>query len=575
MTHSDFFQLMAMFVFVIVAAIPLSSYLHAVYVGRRTWLHPVVGPLEKATYRLVGVDPDGEMTWLAYTASVMGFSAVSIAVLFALLLAQGLLPMNPTHAAGMNPLLAFNVAVAFATNTDWQVYAGETGVSHLVQMVGLTWQNFISAAVGMGVAMALVRGLTRKGVRTIGNFWVDLVRGVLYVLLPLSLVLSIALMGQGVVQSFEGRVTATTLEGTTQAISQGPVASQEAIKELGTNGGGFFNANSAHPYENPTPLSNLLEIAAILLIPAALALCVGRFANHMQQGWALLAVMVILFSIGVTAIYGFERAGNPLLAQAGASQEASDGAPGGNMEGKEVRFGIAGSALFTNATTASSCGAVNSSHDSLMPLSGGMAMLNIALGEIVFGGVGSGLYGMLIFALIAVFIAGLMVGRTPEFLGKKIGPAEMKLAMFAVLALEAGILVIAALATIVPAAAAGTLNAGPHALSEILYGATSAVGNNGSAFGGLSAAEPYYAIALGVGMLIGRYLFIAPVLGIAGSMAAKKIAPPSSGTFPTHGGLFVGLLVGVIVIVGALTFFPVYALGPVLEHLLVGSSRLF
>ncbi|NTU72385.1 MAG: potassium-transporting ATPase subunit KdpA [Coriobacteriia bacterium] len=568
-------QFLLVMAVVIGAAIPLSRYLQLVLDREPTLLDPVLGPVERLTYRVVGVDPAGEMTWLGYAISLLAFSAVSVVTVFILLLAQGALPLNPNGAASMSPILAFNVAVAFATNTNWQVYAGETGVSHLIQMIGLTWQNFMSAAVGVAVAAALVRGLTRTGTRTIGNFWVDLTRTCLFVLLPLCLVLAIMFVGQGVAQNLSAPIRATGPDGAAQTIPQGPVASQEAIKQLGTNGGGFFNANSAHPYENPTPLTNALQVIAILLLPAALALMVGRFAGDMRQGWVLLGAMVLLFVIGLGAIWGLERGGNPLLMGAGAAQTTSEGVPSGNMEGKEVRFGVAGSALFVNATTAASCGAVNTSHDSLMPLSGGVAMLNIALGEVIFGGVGSGLYGMLIFAMIAVFIAGLMVGRTPEYLGKKLGPKDMKLAMFALLALEAGILITAGAAVVTPAAAAATLNAGPHALSEILYGVTSAVGNNGSAMGGLAAAEPFYAVALSIAMLIGRYLFIVPVLGIAGSMATKKVSPASTGTFPTNGLLFVGLLVGVIIIVGALTFFPAYALGPVLEQLLVGTGRTF
>jgi K+-transporting ATPase ATPase A chain len=475
----------------------------------------------------------------------------------------------------MPSLLALNTAVSFVTNTNWQAYSGESGVSYLTQMAGLAWQNFISAGVGIAVAVAFVRGLTRTGRKEIGNFWVDLTRACLFVLLPLSLILGVVLVSQGVIDNFSAPTHATTVEGVAQTIAQGPVASQESIKELGTNGGGFFNANSAHPFENPSPVTNFLEILAILVIPAGLAYMVGKFAGDTRQGWVLLAAMTLIFIVGLSVVYGFERAGNPNLTRAGANQTQTVGSSGGNMEGKEVRFGIAQSSLFVNATTAASCGAVNSAHDSLTPLAGGMAMLNIALGEIVFGGVGSGLYGMLIFAIIAVFIAGLMVGRTPEYLGKKIGPTDMKLAMLSVLALEAGILIIAGVAVVTPAAAAAVLNPGPHGLSEILYAATSAVGNNGSALAGLTASGTFYTIALTIGMFVGRFFFIVPVLGIAGSMAQKKIAPPSSGTFPTTGGLFVGLLVGVIVIVGALTFFPVYALGPVLEQLLMNVGRLF
>jgi len=571
----DLLQIGLYVALVLAVAKPLGTFLFKVYSGERTFLHPVLAPVERTIYRLVGVDASGEMTWVAYSLSMLMFSGVCILVLFALLRLQGVLPLNPAHVPGMPALLALNTAVSFVTNTNWQAYSGETGVSYLAQMAGLAWQNFLSAGVGMAVAVAFVRGLTRAGRKEIGNFWVDLTRSCVYVLLPLSLVLSVALASQGVIQNFSAPVSVRTVEGGSQTIAQGPVASQEAIKEVGTNGGGFFNANSAHPYENPTPLSSLLETLAILAIPAGLAYMVGKFAGDTRQGWVLLAAMTIIFVVGVATVYSFEHAGNPNLERAGASQTATTGSTGGNMEGKEVRFGIAQTSVFVNATTAASCGAVNASHDSLTPLAGGMALLNIALGEIVFGGVGSGLYGMLIFAILAVFIAGLMVGRTPEYLGKKIGPTDMKLAMLAVLALEAGILVIAALSASSPLASSAVLNHGPHGLSELLYAATSAVGNNGSAFAGLTASGAFYTIALTIGMFVGRFFFIVPVLGIAGSMAQKKIAPPSSGTFPTTGGLFVGLLVGVIVIVGALTFFPVYALGPILEQLLMHSGRLF
>jgi len=571
----DLLQLVVFVVLVVAAAKPVGTFLYKVFSGERTFLHPVLAPVERVIYKVVGVNPVGEMTWVAYTVSVFMFSGVCIAVLYALLRLQGVLPMNPAGVPGMPSLLALNTAVSFVTNTNWQAYSGESGVSYLSQMVGLTWQNFISAGVGIAVAVAFVRGLTRVGHKEIGNFWVDLTRACLYVLLPAALLLGVAFVSQGVIDNFNAPTQVTTVEGATQTIAQGPVASQESIKQLGTNGGGFFNANSAHPFENPSPITNVLQMLAILIIPAGLAYMVGKFAGDTRQGWVLLAAMTIIFVICLSVVYGSERMGNPNLTRAGANQAQTAGSSGGNMEGKEVRFGIAQSALFVNSTTSASCGAVNSSHDSLTPLAGGVAMLNIALGEIVFGGVGSGLYGMLIFAIIAVFIAGLMVGRTPEYLGKKIGPTDMKLAMLSVLALEAGILVIAGIAVLYPPAASAVLNSGPHGLSEILYAATSAVGNNGSAFAGLTASGTFYTIALSIGMFVGRFFFIVPVLGIAGSMAQKKIAPPSSGTFPTSGGLFVGLLVGVIVIVGALTFFPVYALGPVLEQLLMNAGQLF
>jgi K+-transporting ATPase ATPase A chain len=571
----DIIQILLVIVVVAALVKPMGSYMYKVFTGERTLLSPVLAPVERLTYRLTGVDPEGDMTWVGYTGAVLAFSLVSFVFLYVLLRVQGWLPLNPAHAPGMDPMLAFNTAVSFMTNTNWQNYAGETGVSYLTQMIGLTWHNFVSAAAGIAIAIAFIRGLTRSACKGIGSFWVDLTRAILYVLLPISFVIAIALASQGVIQNFSGPTHVTTLEGATQSIAQGPVASQEAIKELGTNGGGFFNANSAHPFENPNPLTNFIEIISILIIPAGLTYVVGKMAGDTKQGWVLLAAMVVLFCVGVAVIYGFERAGNPNLTAAGATQVATAGSPGGNMEGKELRFGIAGSALWVNATTATSCGAVNAAHDSLTPLAGGMAMLNIALGEVIFGGAGSGIYGMLIFAIIAVFIAGLMVGRTPEYLGKKIGPTDMKLAMLAVLALEAGILVISGVAAVLPAATASILNAGPHGLSEMLYAATSFVGNNGSAFAGLAGNTPFWNIAGGIGMLVGRFLFIVPVLGIAGSMSCKKVAPASSGTFPTNGPLFVGLLIGVIVIVGALTFFPAYALGPVLENFLMHTGRLF
>ena len=560
---------------VLVVGYPLGLYMARVFAGERTWLTPVLAPVERAVYRLAGVDPSAEMRWTGYASSLLLFNFACFTILYLLLRLQGVLPLNPTAATGMSPDMAFNTAASFVTNTNWQAFAGETGVSHLTQMLGFTWQNFISAASGMTVAVAFIRGLTRKETREIGNFWADLTRSWLYVLLPMSIVIALVYVSQGTVQTLAGAVTAKTIEGVTQVMRVGPVASQEAIKLLGTNGGGFFNANSAHPFENPTPLTNLLQVLSMFAIPAGLTFTFGRMAGRMRQGVVIFAAMAILFFAGLGVIYGFEHAGNPNLTRVGADQVASATQAGGNMEGKEVRFGIADSALYGATTTAASSGAVNGAMTSMTPLAGGMAMLNIALGEVVFGGVGSGLYGMLIFALLAVFIAGLMVGRTPEYLGKKIGPKEMKLAMFAILALAASVLVLTALAISSPAGLAGRLTQGPHGLSEVLYAFTSGVGNNGSAFAGLDAATVFYTTTIGIGMLLGRYLFIIPVLAIAGSMARKKQAPPSSGTFPTDSGMFVGLLVGVVLIIGALTFFPAYALGPVLEHFLMHAGTLF
>ena len=556
-------------------AYPLGLYMARVFGGERTWLTPVFAPVERFVYRAAGVDPASEMPWTGYAVSLLLFNFACFLILYVLLRLQGVLPLNPTQAGAMSPSIAFNTAVSFVTNTNWQAYSGETGVSHLVQMAGFTWQNFISGATGVAVALALVRGLTRKEARTVGNFWVDVTRTWLYVMLPICIVLALVYVSQGAVQTLAGQVTATTIQGAAQTIHLGPVASQEAIKELGTNGGGFFNANSAHPFENPTPLTDLLQVLAIFAIPAGLTFAFGKMAGNMRQGIAVFAAMLLLFAASVAVMYSLESAGNPNLTVAGASQSASATQAGGNMEGKEVRFGIEASSLYASVTTAASNGAVNGSMSSMTPLSGGMAMLNIALGEVAFGGVGAGLYGMLIFSILAVFIAGLMVGRTPEFLGKKIGPKEMKLAMFAVLALESGILIGATIGVSTPAGLAARLNLGPHGLTEIMYAFTSGVGNNGSAFAGLNAATAFYATAIGVAMLVGRYLFIVPVLAIAGSMGPKKQVPPSAGTFPTDSPLFVGLLVGVVLIVGALTFFPAYALGPVLEHFLMHAGRLF
>jgi K+-transporting ATPase ATPase A chain len=569
---ADILRIVLYCVVVVGVGYALGAYMTRVYAGERTWLTPIAAPVERLVYRVAGVDPDAGMPWTSYAVSLLVFNFACFVVLYALLRLQGVLPLNPTGALGMTSDLAFNTAVSFVSNTNWQAYAGETGASHLTQMLGFTWQNFISAATGMAAAVAIIRGLVRREAKHIGNFWADLTRSWLYILLPGAIVLALVFVSQGVVQTLAGQVTAQTLEGAAQPMAVGPVASQEAIKLFGTNGGGFFNANSAHPFENPTPLTDWLQALAIFAIPAGLTFTFGRMAGDRRQGFALLAAMLFLFAVSVSVMYGFERAGNPNLVRAGADQAPSATQSGGNMEGKEVRFGLEQSAVFGSATTAASCGAVNGSMSSMTPMAGGVAMLNIALGEVVFGGVGSGLYGMLVFVLIAVFIAGLMVGRTPEYLGKKIGPKEMKLAMFAVLALEAGILVLASIGVATPAGLAGRLTAGPHGLSEILYAFTSGVGNNGSAFAGLDAASPFYTIGVGIAMLMGRYLFLVPVLAIAGSMAGKKASPPSAGTFPTGTPLFAVLLVGVIVIVGALTFFPAYALGPVLEHFVMSAG---
>lgn len=575
MSTMGLIQIIVYIVVLLLLVKPFGMYMARVYNGEHTLLDPLLRPLERLLYQAAGIDNNRTMRWTSYTLAFLSFSLVSIVILYAILRLQGYLPLNPGHVPGMRPDLAFNTAVSFVTNTNWQAYVGEQAASYFSQMVGLCWQNFMSAAAGMAIAVALLRGLTRHSTQELGNFWVDLTRSVLWILLPLSLFGGLLLVSQGVIQNFSPYRIATTVEGAQQVIPQGPVASQEIIKMLGTNGGGFFNANSAHPYENPTPFSNFIEMLAIFLIPASLTYTFGRFAKNQGQGWALFAAMGVLFLIGVIVIYGYEQAGNPILSKLGVNQTITSLQSGGNMEGKEVRFGIANSALFATLTTDASCGAVNSMHDSYTPLGGGMVMLNIALGEVIFGGVGAGFIGIIIFAILAVFIAGLMVGRTPEYLGKKIEAKEMKLAMLYVLVSAISILGFSALATMVPAGLAGRLNMGPHGLSEILYAYTSGTGNNGSAFAGLTANTPFYNLTIGLAILIGRFLVIIPLMAIAGALAQKNTVPATSGTFPTTGGLFVGLLIGVILIVGALTFFPAYALGPVVEHFQMHAGHLW
>ena len=567
---------------------PLGLYMAHVYEGDSTFLHPVLRPLERWIYKLAGVKERMDQHWTQYAASLLAFSAVCFVFTYLIQRFQGLLPLNPAGfgAKQATPDLAFNASVSFMTNTNWQSYGGEMALSYLVQMAALTVQNFVSAAAGMSVAIALIRGFARQQRNTIGNFWVDMVRGIVYILLPLALIGALLLCSQGVVQNFNDPAKVTTLEGKTQTIAQGPVASQVAIKQLGTNGGGFFNANSAHPFENPTPLSSFVETLFILLIPAGLVYTFGRMVGDTRQGWALYAAMSILFLAGVFICYPAEQSGNPNITQLGVQTAATDLQPGGNMEGKEVRFGIASSALWAVATTAASNGSVNSMLDSYTPLGGLMPLFNIQTGEVIFGGVGSGLYGMLLFAIIAVFIAGLMVGRTPEYLGKKIEGKEVKMAMLALIACAAGILVFTAISSQIHfaennywndrgAAGANIINYGPHGLSEILYAYSSGVGNNGSAFAGLNANTPWYNLTIGLAMLIGRFLIIIPMLAIAGSLAMKKAVPATIGTFPTHGPLFVGLLVGTVIIVGALTYFPALSLTPIVEHLLMNSGRFF
>jgi K+-transporting ATPase ATPase A chain len=548
---------------------PLGSYVARVMTGRRTFLHPVLGPVERLVHHSLRLRPDHEQTWKAYARSLLAFSLVSIVGLYLLQRAQGLLPGNPDRFGAVDPFLALNTAVSFVTNTDWQNYAGEATMSHLTQMAGLATQNFLSAGVGLAVAVALVRGLTRRRAGTIGNFWVDLVRGVLFVLLPLSVLLATLLMARGVIQNFDGSRAVTTVGGATQHLPGGPVASQEAIKELGTNGGGFYNANSAHPYENPDPVTNFLELLALLVVPFALTATYGRLVGSRRQGWALFAAMAVIWAAMTTTAIVAEQAGNPIVARAGVAQ------PGGNLEGKETRFGVGGSALFAASTTGTSTGAVNSSHDSYTAVGGLVATSQMLLGEVSPGGVGAGLYSMLVFVLLAVFIAGLMVGRTPEWLGKKVQAREVKLAGLAILVMPVLVLVLTGIAAVVPAGTASRGNLGPHGLTEILYAFTSMANNNGSAFAGLTGDTPFYNLTGSLALLAGRFLPILAVLAIAGSLAAKERVPAGPGTFPTHTPLFVGLLVGVVVIVGALTFFPVLALGPIVEHLLQGTGRLF
>ena len=575
MTVPGLLQILVYLLLLLAVAKPLGTYMMRVFEGERTPLSPVLEPLERLIYRLSGVNPTVEQHWTAYTAGMLLFSAAGFLALYAMQRLQGLLPLNPQALGAVSPDSSFNTAVSFTSNTNWQSYVPEATMSYLTQMAGLTFHNFVSAATGIVLAIALTRGLARRSANQIGNFWVDLVRCTLYILLPLSLVLAVVLVWQGVPQNLNPYVTATTVEGATQTIAQGPVASQEAIKMLGTNGGGFFNANSAHPYENPTPLSNFLEMFAILAISSGIVYTFGKMVGDTRQGWALWTAMAILLVAGIALALPSEQAGNPLLTQLGVDQTASALQAGGNFEGKEVRFGISASVLWAVATTDASNGSVNSMHDSYTPLGGLVPMLNIQLGEVIFGGVGSGLYGILIFAILAVFIAGLMVGRTPEYLGKKVQAFEIQMAMLAVLVLAASLLGFTAVASVTAGGLAGPLNPGPHGFSEILYAYTSGTGNNGSAFAGISANTPFYNTTIGLAMLIGRFLFIVPTMAIAGSMARKRRVPPSLGTFPTNGPLFVGLLTGVVLIVGALTYFPALALGPIVEHLLLAAGTTF
>ncbi|RWO79448.1 MAG: potassium-transporting ATPase subunit KdpA [Mesorhizobium sp.] len=559
MTFNGWMQILVYCGIVVLLVKPLGGYMYRVFSGDRTFLSPILGPVERSLYRISGISEREEQHWTTYAAALLFFNLAGFLVLYALQRLQGSLPYNPAGMSAVEPGLAFNTAASFMTNTNWQNYGGESTMSYLVQMAGLTVQNFLSAATGIAVAIALIRGFTKASGKSIGNFWVDMTRCTLYLLLPLCIVLTLVYVYLGIPQTLSAYLEATTLEGARQTIAVGPAASQIAIKMLGTNGGGFFNANAAHPFENPDAISNLIQMVSIFAIGAALTNVFGRMNGDQRQGWAILTAMGVLFIAGVAVCYWAEASGNPLGHALGID--------GGNMEGKETRFGIALSALFAVITTAASCGAVNAMHDSFTALGGMIPIINMQLGEVIVGGVGAGLYGILMYIVIAVFVAGLMVGRTPEYLGKKIEAKEVKMAMLAILCLPLAMLIFTAIAVVLPTGVASMANAGPHGFSEVLYAYTSAAANNGSAFGGLTGNTPWYNITLAIGMLIGRFLVIIPALAIAGSLVAKKTVPASAGTFPTDGPLFVGLLVGVILIVGGLTFFPALAVGPIVEHL--------
>ena len=576
MTANGWLQIAVFLLIVLAVTPPLGRYIARVFNRDRTWLDPVLVPLERAVYRATGVDDRSEMAWTEYAAAMLAFSGVSMVFLYVIERTQGWLPWNPAALAAVAPDLAFNTAASFTTNTNWQAYSGETTVSYLTQMAGLAYHNFVSAAVGLAVAIAFLRGIARREARAIGNFWVDVVRGLLWVLLPLCLAGSLVLVSQGVVQNLRPYDRVAPIDAGEQTIAQGPVASQEIIKMIGTNGGGFFNANSAHPFENPTPVTNLIQLIAIFAIPSALTFVLGLMTGSRAHGWAVWAAMAFLFLAGVTTAYWSEARGNPLLARAGADQVTTDASPGGNMEGKEVRFGIVGSALFATVTTDASCGAVNGAHESYTPLGGMVPLVNIMLGEVAFGGVGAGLYGMLVFIILSVFMAGLMVGRTPEYLGKAIQAYEVQMAVLAVLVFPLTVLVLTGISLSSPGfGLSSVLNHGPHGLTEVLYAFTSGTGNNGSAFAGLAANTRWYNTTIGVATLVGRFFVIIPTLAIAGSLVRKKRVPASAGTFPVTTPLFAALLVSVVVIVGALTFFPALSLGPVVEHLLMVQGRVF
>jgi K+-transporting ATPase ATPase A chain len=587
MSLNGWLQIVCFIAIILLLANPVGRYMAAVFERRKTFLDPLLLPCERLLYRLTGISPEQEMRWTEYAICMLVFSAATLVLTYVVERLQQFLPLNPQHWPAVEPVLALNTAISFTTNTNWQSYVPETTMSYLTQMLGLATHNFWSAAVGMAMAVAFIRGISRREAKTLGNFWADLTRATLWILVPLSIVLSVALVSQGVVQNFRQYDTVKLIQSqkvtgtdgkpitvTTQTIAQGPVASQEAIKMLGTNGGGFFNTNSAHPFENPTPLSNLLEMVAIFLIPAGFAMTLGKMTGSPRHGWAVLAAMVVLWLAGTATCYWAESQPNPLFH--GVDQHVSAIQAGGNMEGKEVRFGITNSALFATVTTDASCGAVNAMHDSFMPLGGMVPMVNILLGEVVFGGVGAGLYGMLVFVVLSVFIAGLMVGRTPEYLGKKIEAFDVQMSMLYLLIFPLIILSFTAVAVVMPNIGLGSLaNHGPHGLSEILYAYTSATGNNGSAFAGLNANTHWYNYSISVAMFFGRFMMAIPMLAIAGNLAGKKIVPESAGTFPVTTPLFTVLLTSVILIVGALTFFPALSLAPILEHLLLRSGAAF
>lgn len=590
MTGNGWFQIFVYFVAVLLVTKPMGVFLYRVFERKGTFLDFALRPVERLLYRVSGVDEEREMGWKEYVVAKLLFSGVSLILLYLMMRTQQWLPWNPQKFANVAPDLAWNTAVSFTTNTNWQSYSGESTMSYLTQMAGLAYHNFISAAAGIALAVAFIRGVARRESKTIGNFWVDATRALLWVLLPVCLVVAVFFVSQGMIQNLRSYTTANVIEPqsvetknvdgsmkrdtvATQVIAQGPVASQEVIKMYGTNGGGFFGANSAHPFENPTPLTNFVQMLLIFAIPAGLTYTLGRMTSSRRHGWAVWSAMAALFLAGVVVLYASEARGNPLLA--GVDTKTSEVQPGGNMEGKEVRFGIANSALFSTITTDASCGAVNNQHDSLTPLGGMVALINIMLGEVIFGGVGAGLYGMLVFVVLAVFIAGLMVGRTPEYLGKKIEAFDVKMAVLAILVTSLTILIFSAIAVVAKFGTASISNPGAHGLSQILYAYTSAVGNNGSAFGGLSTNTLWYNTSLGMAMLLGRFFMIIPILAIAGNLAAKKHVPESLGTFPVTGPLFTVLLISVILIVGALTFFPALSLGPILEHLLMNAGKAF